>query len=370
MTPLSDSSPTPAPPGKPYQRTKLVLIGCFFILTSFVVLPTVFTFLHNRDTPFSVHEGEAMGTTWKMKLHWENKTREAVAEANMVTKRRLKTIDAMCSTWRPDSQLMRFNTHDRLTPFPVPSELASLALAAQKLAERTGGAFDPTIFPLIRIHPTFAPDILRELPNYLTLREAPNRVGYDKYEVEHNPAALRKSDPKVELDLSAIAKGYALDLIHQALHEHPALSSGYLELGGEVRTWGPMPTAVAVEAPVIGRREVLTVVELRNQAMATSGDYRQRKVVDGETVTHIIDPRTGKPIDHELASATVVHDSCATADALATALMVMGPDEGMAFAEREDLAVLLVVRDGEAMRVLRSPAWEQRVVERGLSAEQ
>jgi len=364
MTPLSDSSPTPAPPGKPYQRTKLVLIGCFFILTSFVVLPTVFTFLHNRDTPFSVHEGKAMGTTWQMKLHWENKIREAVDEANTLVRQQLEDIDAMCSTWRDDSQLMQFNQSRDEAAHPVSKPLATLVEQSQTIARMTNGAFDPTVGSLTR-------HWINDEARRITQAANPTaHIASDKLVVSTDPPTLQKSDPELALDLSAIAKGYALDLIHQALHDQPTLPSGYLELGGEVRTWGPMPTAVAVEAPVIGRREVLTVVELRNQAMATSGDYRQRKVVDGETVTHIIDPRTGKPIDHELASATVVHDSCATADALATALMVMGPEQGMAFAEREDLAVLLVVRDGEAMRVLRSPAWEQRVVERGLSAEQ
>ncbi|MBI1368560.1 MAG: FAD:protein FMN transferase ApbE [Planctomycetes bacterium] len=327
-----------------------------------------FMFFDSREAPVTQHEGQIFGTTWHMVLHWSDSSNYFGPTAMFVAERRMREIDALCSTWRSDSTLARFNTQHDESSFAVPDELASLVRRSCELAEMTGGAFDPTVGSVTKLWQLDEePNSLTvgNAPSYVTFRDAPTHIGYTKVEVTIQPSMLRKLDPETEIDLSAIAKGYAVDQVYEQIRDARPMTGGMVEIGGEVRVWGDMVHDIAIEAPIVGLRQVMTTVELKNQSIATSGDYRQFREVDGKTVTHIIDPRTGQSIGHDLASVSVVDDSCAMADALATALMVMGPVEGPRFAEEHGLAALFVVREGDAMRVVRSPVWQRDVKERG-----
>jgi thiamine biosynthesis lipoprotein len=172
-------------------------------------------------------------------------------------------------------------------------------------------------------------------------------VGYRKLASRAHPPALRKSSPALELDLDGIAPGIAIDRIAARL-EALGIREYLVELGGEVRARGRSaagrPWRVAVEAPLVGQRRPYALVELDGLGASTSGDYRDFRDLAGRRVSHTIDPRTAAPVVHGLASVTVLHPSAASADAWATALMVLGPEEGMALARRHELAALFLTR--------------------------
>ena len=173
-------------------------------------------------------------------------------------------------------------------------------------------------------------------------------VGQDKLELEGSQ--LRKAHPELEIDLSAIAKGYAVDLVTEQL-EASGRTNIMVEVGGEIVARGLNPQGkvwrLGIEKPTQNDRTVHEVVELKNSAMATSGDYRNYYESNGQRLSHLIDPRTMKPITHRLASVTVIAPKCATADGWATALSVMGEKEGLALANELGLSALFIVRDAE-----------------------
>ena len=171
-------------------------------------------------------------------------------------------------------------------------------------------------------------------------------------EMDDDTRRIRKSRPAVQSDLSALAKGYAVDRVAVLLDSGGDVIEGYLvEVGGEVRTRGRnedgRPWRVGIERPVDGPPSIQRVLELTDAALATSGDYRNFFEHEGRRYSHTIDPRTGYPVDHGLASVSVVADSCVRADALATALEVLGPEEGFALAQEQGWAVFLITRQAD-----------------------
>jgi thiamine biosynthesis lipoprotein len=187
-------------------------------------------------------------------------------------------------------------------------------------------------------------------------------IGHENLQVRTTPPALKKLVADLEVDLSAIAKGFAVDQLAELLKQ--AGVTGYLvEIGGEIRTYGAKangsPWIVGIELPADNQRSVQEVVKLGDRALATSGDYRNFFVEDGKRYSHTIDPRTGRPIKHRLASVTVIADICMQADALATTLMVLGLDEGYKFAVGRDLAVVFLVRNGQNFIRKSTPAFNK-----------
>jgi len=178
---------------------------------------------------------------------------------------------------------------------------------------------------------------------------------------QNETRCLRRSLRHRYVDLSAIAKGYAVDALSSLL-EGQRIASYLVEIGGELRARGSKPGGspwkVAIERPLPGKPSVQNVVALRDNAVATSGGYRNYVEIDGKRLSHTIDPRTGRPVDHGLASVSVITPTAMRADALATALMVMGPEEGYRLAEREALAAHLITRNGDELRVLTTPRFE------------
>ena len=219
---------------------------------------------------------------------------------------------------------------------------------AQDISERSGGAFDITVGPLVNLY-GFGPDPkVESLPTDKQIDALRNRIGYKKLHLDSTAKTLRKDHPQMYVDLSAIAKGFAVDLIAEHLNTLN-IENYMVEIGGEVRTRGQnrdsKPWQIAIEKPNQGQRAIHRVIGLRNMAMATSGDYRNYYLAeDGSRISHTIDPRTARPVKHNTASVTVLEASSARADALATAMMVLGPDAGLELAERESLAVLFLIR--------------------------
>jgi thiamine biosynthesis lipoprotein len=198
------------------------------------------------------------------------------------------------------------------------------------------------------------------------VRAARAASGFAKLELRDAPGpAIRKRIATLALDVNAIAPGYAVDRIAEAL-EQLGLGDYLVEIGGEVRAGGHRPDGrawqVAIEAPVAGERKAYAGLQLSDLAVSTSGNYRDfRRFADGRVISHTIDPRTGEPVGHGLVSVTVVHPSAMDADAYATALMVLGPEEGYALAERLGLPALFLERTAAAgvWRERATPGFDQ-----------
>lgn len=312
------------------------------------------------ETPLvAKFEGQTMGAGYHATLVGV-KTEEAFSLARRAVAKALEDIDERMSTYREDSELSRFNRHPGTDPFPVSAETAEVFRIALAVSEQSDGAFDITVGPLVNAW-GFGPDPEGPPPDDAAIAVLRERVGWRLVSVDAENR-LTKTRPDVYCDLSAVAKGYAVDKAAEAL-ERRGVEHYMVEVGGEVRARGSNPKGgswrIGVERPQYGGRSVQEVVLLGSGALATSGDYRNFRMVDGKRFSHTIDPKTGKPIEHSLASASVLHPSCAWADAYATALMVLGPEAGRAFAEKQGLAVSLLVHDGQdSFDALNTPAFD------------
>jgi thiamine biosynthesis lipoprotein len=293
-------------------------------------------------------DGFALGTTTHYRLA-ELPPGRSKQELAAALSRVLDALENEMSTWRPESEISRFGRFRGTTWFDVSSDFAKVVAESIRIARLSGGAFDPTVDPLVALWGFGAHASARKGPPDATeIDRARARVGYERLEARIDPPAIRKLDPELSIDLSAIAKGFAVDKIAEFLLD--AGVRGFLvEIGGEVRTAGlrpdGLPWRIGIEKPIPTiERSVETRISLREGAAATSGDYRNVVALGEESFSHTIDPRTGRPARHRLASATVLASTCMEADALATVLMVLGEDEGYTFCENHGIAALLLVR--------------------------
>jgi thiamine biosynthesis lipoprotein len=292
--------------------------------------------------------GEVMGTTWAVTLNAPDLSREDRARARQAVERALASVDDAMSTWKPESELSRLNAHASTEPFALSAATLEVLAIAQRTSERSRGAFDVTVAPLVAAWGFGAgarpPG---EGPEGAELAALRQRVGFEKLSIDLVGGTATKRVPELQIDLSAVAKGYGVDRASDAL-ARLGYRDTLVEVGGEVRATGERPGGgpwrLAIEEPDPYGRSVNAVVELADLAMATSGDYRSFYEAGGQRVTHFIDPRTGRPVQNGLASVSVVHDSAAEADAWATALSVLGPEEGMETALALRLGVYFIWR--------------------------
>ena len=298
--------------------------------------------------------GSAMGTTWTVTLEGALDDTD-IARAENVIDEVLADVDATLSTWNPGSEISSLNRRTR-TDWIASSDALYTVLAAAKAVNReSSGAFDVTVAPSVALW-GFGADARSGSPSEQDLAQARSLTGPDAFELRAGPNAVRKAASGVRFDVDAIAPGYAVDRISDELSAL-GFEDHIVEIGGEVRCRGRGPGGrawrVAVERPRAGVRTIQAVVALDGLGISTSGDYRDFRVSEGRRIAHAIDPRTGRPVTHPLASVSVVHESVMLADAYATALMVLGPEQGYALAERLELPVLLVTRTtgGFAVRV-------------------
>ena len=305
--------------------------------------------------------GPTMGTTWAVRVvtadAWPRAERDRVAGEIQAV---LDDVESKMSHYDPSSELSRFNRGRTTRPFPVSAETFEVFRQARRLAELTAGALDVTVAPLVNAWGFGPVEPERFPPDADRLSRALEHVGYAGIELDEAASTLRKADPAIEVDLSAVAKGYGVDLVAAALRGE-GLERYLVEVGGEIVAAGAnhldRPWRIGIESPAAGGG-IQRVVPLRDRAMATSGDYRNRREVEGGWVSHTIDPRTGRPVEHRLASVSVVADRCVVADGLATALEVLGPDDGYALAVERGWAALFLVRgDDGAITEHATPAF-------------
>lgn len=270
----------------------------------------------------------------------------------------LSQLNEQLSTYIDDSELMRFNRAGVGQWQQLSRPLAEVLELSFEIGERSHGAFDITVAPLVNawgFGPEGQPESVPDEAELAALKEA---TGYRKLEVDGR-RARRLAD--IELDLSAVGKGYAVDHLARWLAQQ-GYSHYLVEIGGEVRLAGQSPRGdawrIGVEQPAVLQQSGRMALALSDIAMATSGDYRNFYERDGRRYSHTIDPRTGRPVEHRLASVTVLAETAARADAWATALNVLGPEAGMALAEREKLPVYMIVKAEEGFEDRYSSAFE------------
>ena len=257
--------------------------------------------------------------------------------------------------------MSRFNADPGTEWFAVSAETVLILRRGIEIGARSGGAFDMTVGPLVDLWGFGADGQPERVPEPAEIDVLRVSTGYDLLRIRELPPAVRRTRPGVQIDLSAIAKGYAVDELTVVL-DAAGLDAYLVEIGGEVRARGTRGDGVdwriAVESPVAGTRLIQSIVHLRDSAIATSGDYRNFFERDGRRYSHTIDPHTGRPVAHELGAVSVIARNAMDADAWATALLVLGPERGLEIARREGLAANLIIRTDDGVREVRTPEFE------------
>jgi thiamine biosynthesis lipoprotein len=263
------------------------------------------------------------------------------------------------STYLPDSELSLINASMAADWIPVSETLFEVLAAADRISRATSGAFDITVGRLVNLwgFGPGGPD--QQIPPANRISDALQATGYRQIELRPAPPSLRKLNPRIYLDLSGIAPGYAADRIADFLEDRD-IYDYLVDISGEIRARGEnrlhQAWRVGIERPLPDGRAVQRIIRLEGTGMTTSGDYRNFFVREGRRYSHTIDPATGWPIAHELTSVTVIDRSAMDADALDTAFMVMGPERAWQFAEEHNIPAFFIInRHGEFIERYTTP---------------
>ena len=320
----------------------LILTGCFF------------------ESATDVHHfyGRALGTSYNIRFVGLSSDAQSLQNGVEAV---LDDINQSMSTYVEDSELNRLNNVPDNSWVSVSEPLVSVIALAQAISAKSDGAFDVTVGPLVDLW-GFGPEArLEKVPEPQVLQAVFADIGYQGLEVDPKQSRVRKLLPR-QIDLSAIAKGYAVDAIAEYL-DSEQISAYLVEVGGEMRLKGFKPDnqlwRIAIETPESGARGVYKILPLTDIALATSGDYRNYFEVEGVRYSHTLNPGTGYPITHSLASVTVLSKTAAEADGWATALNVLGTQPALSLAERENLAVFLIEKGQEGFIEYSSSAFNE-----------
>jgi thiamine biosynthesis lipoprotein len=255
--------------------------------------------------------------------------------------RRLEQINQSMSTYRPDSEISRFNAmRASRKPFAVSNDFLQVMQAGRYVHRLSQGAWDGTVRPLVTLWGFDKGGPIDRLPSAQAINRAKHLVDFGAIEIVPD-GHLKKRRAGVTVDLASIAKGYGVDQV-ASLVSSMGFAQYLVEIGGEVYAAGRRADGkswrIGINRPRKGgpANAVYRVVALQDQAMATSGDYRNFILIDGRSYSHIIDPRTGRPVANGVVSVSVIAAGCTVADGLATAIMVMGPESGLALLNRLD----------------------------------
>jgi len=301
-----------------------------------------------------------MGTTYSVKIA-NPPANVAAAQLQATIDAVLARIDREMSGYRPDSELSRFNASTSTDWFEVSADVIAVVDEALAVAAVTDGALDITVAPLVDLWGFGPSGEPAELPADELVERTRTRTGYRKIATRKQPAALRKEIPDLTLDLNAVAPGFASDLLFEQLVAL-GVNDLMVDIGGEIRARGRNARGeawrIAVERPVDAEPEPFAIVQLDNMAVTTSGEYRHYYVRNGQRYSHTIDPRTGRPVRHVLASVVVVSTTALRADAWTTALNVLGEDAGYELAVQRNIPALFILPDGDKWRSRMTPAFQ------------
>ncbi|MCI5097222.1 MAG: FAD:protein FMN transferase [Rhodobacteraceae bacterium] len=309
----------------------------------------------------AVHQlsGATMGTTYSITAVDHAKS-SSEAELRDTVETVLAEVNTQMSNWDPSSEISRFNRAPAGQNIAVSRDLAQVMQAAQDVHDASGGQFDVTLGPVIELWGFGARNAGAHQPSDAQILAALEGTG-QREQVQVNGTNISKKIASTEVYLSAIGKGHGVDRVARALEEK-GITDYLVEIGGDLYTAGLNPEGeawqIGIETPDALDRRVQSVVGVSNLGMATSGDYRNYFEKDGVRYSHILDAKTGRPITHTTASATVLTDNAMLADAWATAMLTLGRERGMEIAEAHNMAVLFVERDLEAtdLRFVATPS--------------
>ncbi len=289
-----------------------------------------------------------MGTYYRVVIAGVDAQRESPLNENLVKvgiEAQLESVNSSMSTYINESELSRFNQLPANTIFRMSEDLHRVVNAALQLSEQSGGAFDVTVNRLVRLWGFGSDGEISHIPDAELVEATLKSVGWEALVLDGND--LLKLRSTIEVDLSAIAKGFAIDKVAEQLEAY-GLQHWLIDIGGELKASGrngERAWQVAVEKPSqTGGVEL--ILPLRDKAIATSGDYRNVIRIDDRIFSHAINPKTGYPVAHKLASVSVLHESAMQADAIATTILILGEIDGERFARERGLSVFMIVRDG------------------------
>lgn len=262
-------------------------------------------------------------------------------------------INKQMSTYQKDSEISNFNQYRKSNWFNISKDFSYVVEKAQEISKKTNGAFDITVSPFVELW-GFGSKIQYSIPTQKQLRVLLAHTGYLHLKVRKEKPALIKDNPSLKIDLSAIAKGFAVDKIADYLSEQ-GFDNYLVEIGGEIQARGKNDEdkhwQVAIEQPEKKHTNITSpvnkIISISDEGLATSGDYRNYYIKDGVRFSHMINPKTGRPITHKLASVTIIHKSTMIADAYATAVMVMGEKEGKEFILKNNIKANMIIRAGD-----------------------
>ena len=318
----------------------LTLILSFLLLLSCAKTPEYFEL-----------DGNAQGTTFHIKYHGASAVDLSKEVAASLTE-----IDESLSLWRPDSFISQLNARkDSMMGIPENDKhFLNNFKKSKTIFNESAGAFDPSVYPLVKAwgFGAIAPDS-DEVPNVDSLKKAHSIGGFNVILGEVGAQEILLLPSGMQLDFNAIAQGYSVDVVAELLEKN-GLTDYMVEIGGELRASGAradgQPWRVGIDSPVDGERSLIKEVEVKNESLATSGNYRKAVIRDGKRYSHTIDPLSGYPVTHNLLSATVVTQDCASADAYATVCMVLGTEKALAFAKKKNLEVYLISEEDGAFK--------------------
>ncbi len=319
------------------NRSVLCLIFCLGLLTGACDKP-------QSDEKLLIIDGLTMGTSYTIKINEKliaAETKQITDGINSI----LNDVNQKMSTYITDSELSHINQARTSDWIMISDELYTVVKSAIEIGQLTNGAFDITVGPVVNLW-GFGPENRPEqVPAESDIQQALQQTGYHYLQLMASPTAIKKGRNAAYLDLSGIAKGRAVDRIANYLQQHH-YRNFMVDIGGELSAKGinkdGISWRIGIEKPVTKQRIVQRIIRLDNISMATSGDYRNYFEQNGLRYSHTIDPKTGRPITHKLASVTVLHPSTMVADALATGLLVMGPTAGYELAEKQNIAALFI----------------------------
>jgi thiamine biosynthesis lipoprotein len=307
--------------------------------------------------------GKTMGTTFAVTIEGLSDA-QRLPEIESAIKQRLIDINQIMSTYISASEISQFNRLQTTDWCNVSKELLGIVQLAQSISAQSQGAFDITVGPAVNLW-KFGPQTEENntdrsgIPTADDVAQVLKHIGYQQLHTRESPPGLRKDDPQLQMDLSAIAKGYAVDQIIELLAALQLDIQYMVEIGGEIRTVSYPQNRnnrrtwrLGIQDPAGEAGTAMRIVAVNNQAIATSGDYVNYYEIEGVRYSHTIDPTTAKPVQHQLASTVVISDTCATADAWATALLVLGPKRAYDIANKHDqpFAALLITRINDQLQ--------------------
>ena len=315
-----------------------------------------------------VFNGHTMGTTYRIVATVDNDSTTAVSLKEFVDKR----LDELCqslSTYIDNSEITRFNQSEVGEWFGVSSDLYRVVAAADSISRKTSGAFDITVGQTVDLWGFGAEEVKmnNELPAQDKILSAQQTADYRKLQIQSDPPALKKLHSELKLDVSAIAKGYGVDEILLLLKNVHEVHGAMVEIGGEIRVFGHrhdgLKWTVGIQSPVRDRGGLAAKVSLDNEAVASSGSYVNYFEKDGKRISHVINPLKGAPVETDTVATTVIDKSCMTADAWATACMVLDVAKALDIARSENIGLMIIREESEdALEVISNNSFKKYLV--------